>query len=74
MNRRLPPGEVYLEYRPVGTQVRVTAIDATTGIEVVVFGPAKAAEEDLKRIAIRKLKRRISQGPETSQASDPTLY
>ncbi len=65
MSRFAPSsGEIYLEFRPVGQQVRVTAIDAATGIEVVVFGPKSTSQQDLKRIAIRKLQRRIEQKAE----------
>lgn len=59
MSRDPRPGEIYLEFRPIGQQVQVNAIDAATGIEVSVFGPASASQEDLKRIAVRKLQRRL---------------
>jgi hypothetical protein len=62
MKRDAPSaGEIYLEFRPVARQVRVTAIDAATGIEVVVFGPISTSQEDLKRLAVRKLRRRLEQ-------------
>lgn len=34
-----PEGEGYFEFRPIGNAVRVSAIDAGTGTEVVVMGP-----------------------------------
>ena len=75
MSREERPGEIYLEFRPIGQQVMVTAIDAATGFEVSVFGPASAAQEDLKRIAVRKLRRRLEQEGLTAQnRPDPTLY
>ncbi|WP_434052479.1 MAG: serine hydroxymethyltransferase [Roseibium sp.] len=75
MSREPRPGEIYLEFHPIGGQVKVTAIDAATGIEVSTFGPANTAQEDLKRLAVRKLKRRISQIAERDGPSaDPTLY
>ncbi|MCX2723304.1 DUF6898 family protein [Roseibium salinum] len=75
MSRDPRPGEIYLEFRPVGHQVQVTAIDAATGIEVSIFGPASASREDLKRVAVRKLQRRIAQeNPSSAPQSDPTLY
>ncbi|MTH97758.1 serine hydroxymethyltransferase [Roseibium sp. RKSG952] len=52
-------GEIYLEYQRIGQQVRVTAIDGASGVEVVVFGPLKASEHDLKQLAVRKLQRRL---------------
>ncbi len=75
MSREERPGEIYLEFRPIGQQVKVTAIDAETGLEVSVFGPASAAQEDLKRLAVRKLQRRLEQEALTAQdRPDPTLY
>lgn len=75
MSREPRPGEIYLEFLPVGQQVKVTAIDAATGIEVSTFGPASAAQEDLKRLAVRKLQRRLEQEAARVVAKpDPTLY
>jgi len=74
MSRDPRPGEVYLEYRPVGKQVQVNAIDAATGIEVSVFGPASASQEDLKRIAVRKLQRRIEQVKGSGGEPETNLY
>ena len=58
-----PAGGGYFEFFPVGRQVRVTAIDATTGIEVVVLGPRQASQADLQQLALRKLTRRLSTAP-----------
>lgn len=74
MSRDPRPGEVYLEFRPVGRQVQVIAIDAATGIEVSIFGPSSAMQGDLKRLAVRKLQRRIEQERGSGQKPDPTLY
>ncbi len=75
MSREPQQGEIYLEYRPVGKQVKVTAIDAATGIEVSAFGPASAAQQDLQRIVVRKLQRRLEQEAEAQETRrDPTLY
>ncbi len=64
------PGEVYLEFHAIGAQVRVTAIDAATGIEVFVVGPRNAANSDLKTLAIRKLQRRLDQERAAPASSD----
>jgi len=75
MSRDPRPGEIYLEFRQVGQQVKVTAIDAATGIEVSTFGPVSVPQEDLKRVAVRKLKRRVEQETAASGTRpDPTLY
>lgn len=54
-----PTGGVYFEFTPVGASVKVAAIDAATGIEVSVVGPARASQADLQRLALQKLKARL---------------
>jgi hypothetical protein len=49
-------GEVLFEFQRVGSYLRVTAIDAKTGVEVTVAGPATGSQELLKRTAINKLR------------------
>lgn len=56
--------EVYFEFTAVGAVVKVSAIDAATGIEIAVMGPAGAARADLQRLALQKLKGRLAKmGP-----------
>jgi hypothetical protein len=59
---RSAAGEVYFEFTPVAGTVRVAAIDAATGTEVTVIGPARASEADLKRLALQKLRARLRAG------------
>jgi hypothetical protein len=40
--------------------VKVIAIDAATGTEVSVIGPVGAAQADLQRLALGKLKARLA--------------
>ena len=54
------PEEVYFEFTALGRNVKVAAIHAATGIEVAVIGPASAAQADLKRLALQKLKARLA--------------
>ncbi len=54
------PGEIYFEFRQVGKAIRVTAVDADSGTEVVVMGPASAAQSDLQDLAQRKLEARLA--------------
>jgi hypothetical protein len=56
------PGGVYFEFTPIGASVKVVAIDAATGTEVSVVGPARAAQADLRRLAIQKLRARLKAG------------
>ncbi len=52
-------GEVYFEFTIVGAVVRVSAVDAATGVEVSVVGPTSAARADLERLALAKLGQRL---------------
>ena len=56
-------GGVYFEFTAVGGSVKVAAIDAATGTEVCVIGPARAAQADLQRLALQKLRARLKAAP-----------
>jgi len=56
------PREVLFEFTAIGSVVKVAAIDADTGIEVSVMGPAGAAQSDLQKLALAKLKSRLARG------------
>jgi len=53
-------GEVYLEFQNVGNAVRVAAVDAATGTEVVIMGPATASQDELQRVAVQKLRTQLA--------------
>jgi hypothetical protein len=55
--------EVYFEFIAIGATVKVVAIDALTGTEVTVIGPANAARSDLQRLALGKLKLKLAKLP-----------
>ncbi len=67
--------EIYIEYKQVGQAMKVTAIDAETGLEVVIMGPASAAQTHLQKIAVQKLemqlKKHTEQADEDPQPPDP---
>jgi hypothetical protein len=52
--------EILFEITHVGDVQRVAAIDAATGIEVVVQVPASAALVDARALALRKLERALA--------------
>jgi hypothetical protein len=52
--------DVYFEFTAIGASVKVVAIDAESGTEVSVIGPASAAQSDLERLALGKLKARLA--------------
>ncbi len=56
------PSEVYFEFVQLGQQMRVAAIDARSGIEVVVIAPLSATQTQMQNLALAKLKRRLA-GP-----------
>jgi hypothetical protein len=60
MTGKAEAGEVIIEMRPVGSVVRVAAVDVASGTEVVVFGPATTPPWAVEELAIAKLKRRLS--------------
>ncbi|MBI1244141.1 MAG: hypothetical protein GC202_03970 [Alphaproteobacteria bacterium] len=49
------PRETLFEFHRIGAFVKVTAIDAETGVEVSIVGPASANEALLSANARRKL-------------------
>lgn len=53
-------GEVIVEMRPIGSVVRVAAVDVATGTEVVIMGPASASARSLEEVAIAKLKWKLA--------------
>lgn len=57
-------GEVYFEFVQVGQQMRVAAIDATTGTEVIVITPVAATKLHMQQMALAKLRRKL--GEETA--------
>jgi hypothetical protein len=52
--------DVYFELTRFGASIKVVAIDGVTGIEVSIIGPASAVRSDLERVALAKLKARLS--------------
>ena len=62
-----PSREIYIELVRVGDSVKLTAIDAETGVEAVVIGPAHAARADLEKLAVGKLARLLDRPDEGRQ-------
>lgn len=52
---RLHGREIIFEFRPVGSVVKVSAMDTQSLTEISVQGPASAGEEILKRNALKRL-------------------
>lgn len=47
--------EIYFEYHQIGNAVKVTAIDALTGIEISIPAPANMPEPLLQARALKRL-------------------
>lgn len=52
--------EILFEFTALGRQMRVAAIDAKSGIEVVVITPLTVSETQMKALALAKLRRRLA--------------
>jgi len=66
------PREIIFEFTPLGGSVKATAVDVQTGVEVSVTGPAgPAAQRELQRIALAKLRQRlVREGYATADAPE----
>ena len=53
-------GEVYFEFVQVGQQMRVAAIDAATGTEIIVITPVSASKYQMQQLALAKLRKRLA--------------
>lgn len=65
--------EVLFEFRYVGQQVRVAAIDASSGTEVIIMAPKSASRSEMQRVATAKLRRRMSQSSGNQDGTDDGL-
>ena len=57
-----PHGEVFFEFTQIGGQMRIAAIDAKSGVEVIVIAPVTATQVQMQHLALAKLKRRMEHG------------
>lgn len=64
--------EIYIEYKQVGQAMKVTAIDAETGMEVVIMGPASAAQTHLQKIAVQKLEMQLKKNSDQPEEEPPS--
>jgi len=54
-------GEVLFEFTQVGSQMRVAAIHAQSGTEVIIIAPLKASRQQMQQLGLAKLRRRMEQ-------------
>jgi hypothetical protein len=64
-------GEIFLEIHTIDKALRITAVDAQTGMEVVFSAPAYMARERINELALAKLSYRIRLERERLQANAP---
>ena len=55
MPNEIDPGEIILEFVPVGALIRVSAMEPKSLTKVVIYGPASAGEAALRRTVLCKL-------------------
>ena len=55
MSNALKGREIIIEFIPVGTVVRVSAMDAQSLTEIVISGPANTPQNILKGNALKRL-------------------
>ena len=48
--------EVFVEIQTLGNLLRVTAIDAATGIEAVLSAPRQSSPDSVRKAALQKLR------------------
>lgn len=60
-------GEVYFEFTQLGGQMRVAAIDADSGTEVVVIAPLNATKLQMQTVALAKLRKRLAELPKRAE-------
>ncbi|HEY0034774.1 MAG TPA: serine hydroxymethyltransferase [Devosia sp.] len=51
--------EVLFEFVQVGPQMRVAAVDAESGVEVVVICPVSASKPQMQQLALAKLHKKL---------------
>ena len=61
-------GEVYFEFVQVGQQMRVAAIDAASGVEVIVITPVSASKLQMQQVALAKLRRKLGESTPVPKA------
>lgn len=54
-------GEVFFEFQQIGAQVKVCAIQASSGIEVSIIAPTSISQQQMQVNALAKLRRRVAQ-------------
>jgi hypothetical protein len=54
-------GEVYFEFVQVGRLMRVAAIDADSGTEVIVVTPVSATKLQMQQVALAKLRKKLGE-------------
>jgi hypothetical protein len=64
-------GEVLFEFRQLGAQMRVSAIDVRTNIEVVVITPATATPLQMQTLALAKLKAKLLEAQGATPGGPP---
>ena len=61
INGEQPVGDIIFEFTQIGAQMRVAAIHAKSGTEVILIAPLTATRQQMQQLALAKLRRRMEQ-------------
>lgn len=61
-----------VEFTPVGSSVKVCAVDPLTGLEAIIVGSALTPPSTLADLAVRKLRASLGQGVSESETPEET--
>lgn len=64
----MPDNDVLFEFVRVGHQMRVAAVHAGTGTEVVVIAPLTASQAYMQQLALAKLRKKMAEPASTGPA------
>lgn len=70
LNSPLAGREIIVEFIELGKAVRVAAIDAQTGEEVVIQAGIKTPRSEMERVVLAKLARRLGLTSESKRPGD----
>ncbi|MCW5723508.1 MAG: hypothetical protein KIS81_00955 [Maricaulaceae bacterium] len=59
--------EIIIEFIAIGGAVRVAAVDVQTGEEAVIQAPKSASRDEMERVALAKLAKRLGLSPENQR-------
>jgi hypothetical protein len=66
----MPDNRIYLEITEIGKALRVAAVDAASGEEVVFQAPSHTPRAEIERLAVAKLNRKLGRPDDDKKRPD----